>query len=346
MSKREQLLSSIANTIQDYRAGEIPKPTPKHVESWVNQFDASVQVSILREMAYVLKKTYLSLEQMVTFLRDLINTKELVGDDPCEFWKNVDFMNIQQHGHSQTEMLALFNELLKEQCGFGIIPNSGSASTFLYLDDGIFSGNRVLHDLEAWIDNQAPMKAELHIVAIAFHLNGYYYAKKRIEEAATNAGKDISISWWRSVELENRMIVRNNRTDVLRPTHIPDDAAVQEYVEKMIFPPRLRHPGHIGMNALYRSDKGKVLLEQEFLKAGARIRQLQPKLNVMHRLLGHTPLVSLGFGSLIVTFRNCPNNVPPALWVGGSWYPLFPRTLNSKTDIQRLFRRLKMEGKI
>ncbi|WP_449265039.1 phosphoribosyltransferase-like protein, partial [Escherichia coli] len=64
---------------------------------------------------------------------------------------------------------------------------------------------------------------------------------------------------------------------------------------------------------------------------------LCPNLSATQRPLGHITLDTLGFGSLIVTFRNCPNNAPLALWVGEPWYPLFPRTTNSQTAIKRLF---------
>jgi hypothetical protein len=51
-------------------------------------------------------------------------------------------------------------------------------------------------------------------------------------------------------------------------------------------------------------------------------------------------LVTLGFGSLIVTYRNCPNNAPLALWVDHPWYPLFPRTTNTDTQLKKMFPRI------
>ena len=41
-----------------------------------------------------------------------------------------------------------------------------------------------------------------------------------------------------------------------------------------------------------------------------------PNLNVYQRPLGNMVLEALGFGSLHVTFRNCPNNCPLAFWAG------------------------------
>ena len=58
MAERDDLLASIAATTVDYREGDLPAPTPEHVGRWINQFDAEVQLPILRELDHVLKQTY------------------------------------------------------------------------------------------------------------------------------------------------------------------------------------------------------------------------------------------------------------------------------------------------
>ncbi len=336
MSERNDLLTSIANTIKDYRAGERPVSGTDHVEKWISQFDASVRLPMLREMDYVLKRTYFSLQKVTAFLESLVKTKKLVGEDPCSFWRSVQFLDIQQGGNSQTDMLALFSEVLKRQYGFGIDGCGDKSEVYVYLDDGIFTGNRVRRDLEAWIKDAAPSKATLHIVSIALHSGGQYYAKKHIDKTAAAVSKTIGSTWWRAIELEDRKKY-SDTADVLRPIIIPDDDAVQKYIATMEYEPTLRRSGNVGANALFSSDEGKNLLEQEFLKVGAQIRQRCPNLGDTQRPLGHMTLDTLGFGSLIVTFRNCPNNAPLALWVGDPWYPLFSRTTNSQTEIERLF---------
>ena len=338
MLTREQLLNSIADTIHDYRVGDpsVPTPTPEYVDRWVSQFDKEVQLPILQEMDHVLKQTYFSKIRVTEFLKGLIHTRALVGDDPCKFWRDVKFLAIQEGGNSQTDMLALFNELLEAQCGFGIDECGNNASTFLYLDDGIFTGNRTRGDLRAWVRNEAPAKSELHIATIAIHLSGYFHAMKHIKKAANAADKKIDIQGWSKMELENRMTVRcKDRADILRLTKMPDEPNVQEYIEHAQYRPKLRSPGNIGGKALYTCDEGKRLLEWEFFKKGVRILKQNPKLGPRQRPLGHTPFDTLGFGSLIVTYRNCPNNAPLALWVEKSWYPLFPRVTHSYGEIKR-----------
>jgi hypothetical protein len=336
VTERQKLLESIANTCADYRKGKVPAPTAEHVDQWVMQFGSEVQLPILREIDHVLTRTYFSLDKVLAFLRGLVKAQELVGGDPCAFWSGVTFLDIQQGGNSQTEMIALFNELLVEMCGFSVAECGKGGKVFVYLDDAIFTGNRVRRDIEAWIREKSPEKAALHIISIALHRGGRYYADGRLRTVGEAAKKDIAVRWWSAIQLEDRKAY-TNRADVLRPVVIPADPKVQAYVAAMQHPPVLRQPGSTGENALFSSDEGRSLLEREFLTAGVRIRDMCPNLGDTQRPLGHMTLDTLGFGSLIVTFRNCPNNAPLALWAGDPWYPLFPRVTNSQTAISELF---------
>jgi hypothetical protein len=76
------------------------------------------------------------------------------------------------------------------------------------------------------------------------------------------------------------------------------------------------------------------VLEQALVKAGLKIRSFSAKPKPILRPLGFGPF-GMGFGSLFLSWRNCPNNAPLALWWGGKteppwhpfnrWYPLVPR---------------------
>lgn len=343
MSERQGLLASIAQTIQDYRDGSLPKPITDHVERWVQQFAADVQLPILREMDHVLKNTYFSKEKVSKFIRSAIRTAKLTGPSAKNFWRSANFLDIQGGGDSQTDMLALFSEVLREEFGIDIEDCGQGNEVFIYLDDGIFTGNRVRRDLEGWVRDFAPAQAKVHVICIALHSGGQYYANGRIQSAVTATRKKVDITWWRAIELEDRRAYGAS-ADVLRPTMIPDDQAVRDYVAGMQYAPTLRAPGSPGAAGLFSSDAAKTLLEQEFLKAGVRIRQMCPNLGATQRPLGHMTLETLGFGSLIVTYRNCPNNAPLALWTGEPWYPLFPRTTNTQTAVRRMFADLTGDG--
>jgi len=342
VTERQNLLKSIAATTADYRAGDLAAPTPEHVDRWVKQFNAGVQLPILREMDHVLKGTYFSLEKVTRFLKGVLKTEKLVGSDPSKFWRSVHFLDIQGGGNSQREMLAIFGQLLEKACGVEI-KQCEPPESFIYLDDAIFTGNRVLRDLQTWIQSDAPAKSKVHVVSIVLHSGGQYYASGRIQSAAKSVGKSIEVTWWRAMKLEDRRTYTNS-SDVLRPASIPDMLEVKQYVEAMAYKPNLRTPGNVGSISLFSCEEGRNLLEQEFLKAGVKIRQTCPNLGVTQRPLGHITLETLGFGSLIVTFRNCPNNAPLALWVGDPWYALFPRTTNSQTSLNRFMTMLAEEG--
>lgn len=322
----KKLLEQVAAIISDYRAGELPSPDADHVRRWINQFDEPVRESVLRETAHVLGQTYLSREQCEKFIRAVAKSEKLAGDDPGAFWRSVHFLRVQQGGQSQADMLALFGATLKKKYGIGALPN-GASDTFIYLDDVSFSGNRVLNDLRAWIANTAPAAGKVHIIVMALHTGGQHYAQGALTKAAREAGKTLEFKWWRSIEVEDRRD-HTDVSDVLRPTKLPHDARVQAHVAQMQYQPVLRSPGNVGGLGLFSSDSDRQLLEQEFLKAGCRVRQMCPNLPVRHRPLGFSFLETLGFGTMMVTYRNCPNNAPLALWVGDPWIPLLPRKNN------------------
>ena len=327
MSERVELLESLSDTIADYRDGEISEPTPSHVAKWVDQFDAPVQLPILKEMDHVLKQIYLPKSTIDEVIRELVTNQELTGEDPHRYWQATKLLNIQQNGESQRDMLRMFGTALERECGLTVDECSGTSGTFLYLDDGIYTGHRILADLTSWIDSHAPDKAELNILVVALHQGGQHYADTRLKDIMNSVGKSIKINWKRCIQIEDRKIYID-RSDVLRPTEIPDNSLVREYVASMGYKPILRKPGSLGENKFFSSEEGRHILEQEFLKAGVRIRSMCPYLNDYQRPLGNSVLETLGFGSLLVTFRNCPNNAPLALWAGDPWYPLFPRKTN------------------
>lgn len=323
-SNRKALLTSIANTIADYRQGDIPTPDADHVDTWIKQFDASVQEPILVELDHVLRKTYITRASVEQFLAGVLTAKDLVRDDPCGFWRKANFLDIQRGGSSQREMLAMFNALLQKTCGLSLDACGSDDGPRIYLDDVIFTGNRIRTDVSGWIESSVPGTSKVHVVVIGLHRGGQWYAGSEIEKAA---GKTLDITWWRCLEIEDRKKYVAD-SDVLRPSFIPNDVAVQAYAQALQYQPVLRTGNRVGANSFFSSDAGRNLLEQEFLKAGVHIRSICQNLNEYQRPLGNMVLQALGFGALIVTFRNCANNCPLAFWVDDPWYPLFPRKTN------------------
>ncbi len=286
-------------------------------------------------MDHVLRATYYSRQRIEYFLEGLLSAKNLVGENPSLFWKNVSFLNRQRGGASQAEMLTILHRLILKHFGFGVSDCGGNAKTFIYIDDVACTGNRIHRDLEGWIENEAPDGAQLHIITIAMHSGIMDYTNRLIANKIKESGKSIRKCWWRSVAVENRKDHRDV-SDVLWPANIPNDQHVQKYVASMNRKPLLRKEGNTGTLGLFSSEAGRSILEQHFLTAGVRIKQECQNLSEKNRPLGYVHLETLGFGTLIVTYRNCPNNAPLALWVGSPWRPLFPRKTNSQTELDRI----------
>lgn len=332
MSERGDLLASIANTIQDYRAGENAAPTPEHVDRWVRQFCQSAQVPILREIDHVLKQTYFKRENVAGFLGNLVKNNKLAGENPCEFWRKANFLNIQKNGHSQEEMLEFFGEILHIRCKVNLKSCGSKVAPFIYLDDVLFTGGRVGGDLSEWLTKEQSKKLTVHIVVIATHSFAEYKMPQRVEQKAQALGKEVKLKIWRIAAFENKLINRNT-SEVLWPTELPEDEGLKAYIaQEHKFPFRPRIPGGKLEHSVFSSEEGRQLLERELLLAGVKIRSKCANPKDIMRPLGFSPF-GLGFGSMIVTFRNCPNNTPLALWWGDPeatsgpfhWYPLLPR---------------------
>ena len=326
-----ELCNSIISNIHDYRAGEIPNPSISHIQKWVSQFPEAQQTNILQELDYIFDKSYFSKQKVADFINGLVSNEKLSSSDPLSFWKKVNFLNIQRGGNSQQDLLDLFNTSLEESLGISIKECGSPEGEFIYIDDVSFSGNRIRLDLEYWIENSSPSRCKVNIIVMAFHNGGQYFASTRLNKKSIECRKDVKFTWWRVHEIEDRKRYMAS-SEVLRPTSLPEDNAVKKYdkiLTKAGYPPQLRkvtNPPY--KSTFFKSEKGRQLLEEIFLIYGAKILQMCPHLPESIRPLGFHGLKTLGFGSMIVTYRNCPNTCPPVLWAGDPWYPLFLRKTN------------------
>lgn len=327
MAVPAELLQATVSIIADYREGEIARPDTAHVDRWLAQFDENVRVSLLTELNHALGKTYVSKATVEKFLASLVTGKNLVGENPQEFWRGAKFLDVQKRGKSQADFLKLFAVPLKAKTGLELAQCGEQPTCNIYLDDGIFTGMTLIQSLPDWVKADAPLNATLHVIVIAGHLGGKHYAETKLQEAAKAVGKTITFRWWALLALEDRK-ANTDTSDVLRPASIPNDPRTLAYAKSLKFPPVLRAGGNVGEKQIFSSEDGRNLLEQQFLMKGTYIREVAPRLPKYARPLGDMVLETLGFGSTFVTYRNCPNNTPLAFWAGDPWYPLFPRKTN------------------
>lgn len=239
-------------------------------------------------------------------------------------------------------MLNAFDAVLERKLGFRSESCGSDYGPYLYLDDCLFTGSRVIDDMGDWLSNSAPKGATVHIVLIALHRSGWWRARRDLDSLT---GGDVSVNWWKGVEVEDRKS-HINQSAVLRPIKLPKDPLAVAYEQELIeagFPPIFRQPTGVLHNTPFSSESRRQLLEQAFLRAGLYIRAQYRNPRTVMRPLGFMALTTLGFGALTITYRNCANNCPLALWWGdtqaspdepfGRWYPLFPRRTNEMLSI-------------
>ena len=288
-------LDSIVNTIADYHI----QPKTEDIELWISQFEKDVQLPILREIDFVFKRTYFSEKRTKKCLKEIFSDGKLVGSDPCWFWKGVEFIRKQGGGNSQRVLLGLFDELLQKECDFETADYGTRPRRYVYIDDAVFTGTRVKDDLACWIKKEAPEEdCECVIVLVdALHIKARKVVDKNLLAEASKAGKKIDFKWvcHRKWKDEDVLLKPNSKQKTWSP------------VETNIF----------------SSEKGRKLLEQEFYKASKTIRSKTP--GCTHPM-GFSPSDDKGFGSLLVTYRNCPNSTPLVLRNGD--HPLFRRITN------------------
>ena len=321
-------VKGIASIISGFRKGEVPPPDASHVQRWLSQFDAGARAPIAPELHHLFGKVYLPKPFFEDFLTKLAVNASLTGGNATQFWSTASVLDRQKNGGSQREMLALLRPIVLAQTGAAVAERLASA-TAVYIDDVLFSGSRIRNDLTPWIQAEAPPVATLHIIVIAFYESGRYFLEKHLKAVAAAAGKQITIKIWRAFELNAKKSDRDIG-QVLWPTFVPPEAAAYQAAAAAGFQPRT--PGK--HNGFFSSEAGRAILEQELLKAGIRIRGFSQNPSTILRPLGFSGF-GFGFGSILATYRNCPNNAPLALWWGDPnahqnhpfkrWYPLLPR---------------------
>ena len=329
------LSESLAAILHDYRQGEIAAPTSEHINNWIGQFPQNVQEPMLKELNHVFENTYLSKNWVLNYISGLVKNDKFTAANPAIFWKNTNILQIQRGGSSQNDLLFELNQLLLDNFGFGIEESGSDGGDYIYLDDFIFSGRRLITDFLPWIKGEAPLSAVVKIIHIGWHMGGQYYAKRELEKAAQAAKKQLQFQWWRALEFENRLS-KIKESDVLWLRSLPEEQMARDYEKILIesgHPPIYR--SNDNTSRFFSSEEGRNLVEQQFLLAGLRIRGFCQNPSEIMRPLGYYNLKTFGFGTMVVTYRNCPNNCPLALWWGdpkasvdhpfSKWYPLLPR---------------------
>lgn len=327
MGNLDYFIQQMSKFTQDYKHTK-DLNQHQHIEKWIYQFDSRYRLNVLSELYFILQKTYISEQMLFEWCYNTIRCK------PKEFWERMNFLDIQTQGESQKNILKMVNLSLKMLYHIDIKQCGTNSKEYIYFDDIIFSGSRVIQDIKKWIKYDAQDMSKVYIVTFFAHEYGLYFCKKQFPENLECEGKHISFCFYSPHILENRAYHVNDKTpDIFWPKKV-DDEVVHEYIDNLqtrySFIPRESD----NKSKYFSCEENRQILERELLLAGIKIVNFCKAPNSIMKPLGFSHF-GIGFGSTIVTYRNCPNNCPLALWWGdsnapashplGKWYPLFPR---------------------
>ncbi len=159
-----------------------------------------------------------------------------------------------------------------------------------------------------------------------------------------------------SIQFCSSLLIENARSfgksiEVLWPQKGLADPIVESYVANLYTPAGrkieaselFRSTTDMGAEKLFSSLENRRVIENAFLSKGIQLVKAGQNPAPSIRPLGFMKLISLGFGTFFVTYRNISNNCPLVLWWGdpsyppthplGKWYPLFPRRTNTSRVI-------------
>jgi len=337
----DQLIDSIVTTTQDYKDGTIMDAD--HVKSWIEQFEEDKQETILIEIDHILKKYYVSKTQAADFLKTLLDTKEIVGDFSSNH-NAIEFLDIQLKGNSQSDLLELMEEVMDKHFDIALTDCGTNPTTYIYLDDCMFSGNTVYRDIEKWASERDLRNSTIHFVFLALHKGNIRYVTNKLDSIFK--GENVKYQFWAIHKLANNAW-DNSQYDCLWPTQLQEDDAYvtsfSEYIEDLREKSGKSNPfalfrpsSYPSQEKLFTSKQARIVVEHEFFKKGAYLFTFRKKDTM--KPMGYSYFNNAGFGSMFVTYRNIANNCPLVLWWGDrsqfhpldQWHPLFPRSVNKQ----------------
>lgn len=320
--------AKLAAIFADYRTHDgIPQLSGSDVLRWVQQFpkDQVTQTAFLTELAAIYTKSYWRQAEVCSALGSLVRDARLTGPNHVGYWSNIELLEIQPRGSSQSDLNALLRaEVLRQfdvKIGQSVKPNSPA----LFVDDAIFSGNCIFNCLSPWLASNNRRRVQIVVLDAAD--GGEFSLQRRLRDAT-----GVEPIVWRFHQTRN-MKNAGASADVYRLKAFPSDAASKRFAENRLEgeEPSLLRGAAPNQSDLFSSESARDLVEQMLWEAGLECLGVCPNFPPNARPLGYCSVRGqnkLGFGSLFASYRNCPNNAPIALWAGEPWIPLLRRKTN------------------
>ena len=352
----QKLEQSISVIIKDFRQGTAGIDlNSDHVHKWVSQFDVDDQKVILEETLQIFQKWYFNRIKIEQFLDEILQSvvQDENQENAPEVFKNIVFLDMQEKGKSQTNLVQMLQTLVKKKynCNVNIQSQVSSGNKhYIYIDDGLFTGSRLIKDLTRCVE-LASENTKIDIWYLISCESGQSYSERKlksiVEEKNINIKinvmneihnnktiekvKDVSVWYpiqdclWPNENLDSVPIIKNYKTSLESVLGKEKPIPYFYRTNRLTYTP-----------GIFTSMKNRNIVECAFLKKGIEIVQKCKTEKGMYPL-GYNLYPSAGFGSFCATDLNVSNTCPLVLWWGNvtkkgnildNWYPLLPRRTN------------------
>ncbi len=298
----------------------------ERTRAWIEQFDASSRVELLESLTRTLSRTFIRRNDVEAYFEQSISNKA--------FWSNAYLVTppgIQ--GESGKIFTELVRKRVKQKFDIDLFEDYElcwlNDDNQVFVDDAVFTGIRVLKDYDSdWKNWKRVWKTpndetyerhlQLYVWTYLRHRSGENRIREALMEDAHRRGISVSISFRSKLVYEDRLECAD-ASDVLWPRLGANGLASAESEEEV----RARRSTQFVATQVFDNARIRDVLEDQLLNAGRDI--ISRFNNTIWAPLGRGRQ-PFGFGSLSVTYRNCPNNAPLALWWSlQNWSALFPR---------------------
>ncbi len=344
-------IQHIYDIIKDYRIeySDGSRISKSRIKKWINQFEESVRIPILTELANIFNKRYLSKKRVLSFFDDVIIklARSFNFENIIEFLAHCQFLSLQEKGKSQTVMLSLLDEYFTEKYEFALSQCGTKSKKYsIYLDDVFCTGSTFYNNLIDWLDepyDKSKTNSKAIVDGTTILRGAYVFLhEKNFQKKANQISFKHKIGtltiWGKLIDNFDK---DDSKFEILQPLMGCDDTEIRNYKEEIIKEvdnhcqtkgyksPKeefYRPNGKPKDETLFTTPNNRAIMENTFLKKGIEILNNSSSTIKNMRTLGYSlpSHKNFGFGALCFTWRNIPNNTPLVFWYsGGGFTPLF-----------------------
>jgi hypothetical protein len=340
----EILIQQIYDIIKDYHCDREQAMSIDKVNAWILQFEESDREFILEEFLHLLNQgIYLSKEKAKEKLWEgithIANAMKYTNIEL--FFRDSKFLKLQEDFKSQSVLLGLLDEMLKEKIGItladcGIL----EPKFYIYIDDILGTGGSFYNNISKFLKEEGHIEkvtvgnSKLISFFHCIHTWGENNVRIRLKIEFSNKAflDEKQFPIFSSYRIENNIMDFKQRVNLAYPIETIKCIDYDEFISRIESANRNFHLAYRKVNTpinetFFTNPINRIKFEKIILEKGLKILSSVETLKPNHRPLGMTnpSNQTFGTGTMFFTWRNISNTCPIVFWwEGHNWTGLFP----------------------